>query len=424
MTISFETLKRFYLFTAVFYYFGFMNFLDRMLKGGKADDLMNANAAGTASKQIIGVLLLLLGVVILLKLNKHMLFSMLRASYWWVVLIGFFLASVIWSYEPGISLRRLIAFSTLVVVAFCLVCSFESESLFYFLVKSIVLAALIGLVLVVVAPHIALGGEGERAGTFIGIMGDKNGGARLYAYALLILVGLGKYSQAKHKLMLATLFLCIVLAKSATAIVMVVAGTGLIVLFKSLHTYSPAKNLKRFLFITILISVAATCTYYLYGFLLELLGRDPTLTNRTLIWQLLMISVENEPWLGYGFGAFWSSDAVLGFVERWGFIGNAHSGYFEVLLNGGRVGLAIVILLILKILKDLVRNYITQGSGNLLAALIAIILLQCVVNAVGYIVTNHNSADMLIFTVIAFVASYWLVTSRPGNNPMGKGEYD
>mgnify|MGYP003664823665 CR=1 FL=1 len=414
MKITLDTLKRAYLFTTVFYYFGFLSFTSRLLAGGRADDLMSANASGNAAKQVVGILLLLMGIYLLLKVDKKLLYSMLIKSLWWWVLIAFFLASIYWSYEPGITLRRSIAFITLVIASFCVVAHFNAESLMYFIAKTIFVAAVMGLIYLVISPGNALGGheEGDRANMFLGIMSDKNGGARLYAYGILILVGLGNYRTRNHKIMLAVLGICLIFANSASAIVMVLAGGGLITLFKVMRTNSPNTNLRRVLIITLLLAGAAIAVSFLYAFLLELLGRDPTLTNRTVIWGLLDESIQAESTLGYGFGAFWVSDAVASFVARWSYIGNAHSGYYEVLLYGGYIGLTLVILLILKIVKDLVQGYITSDNNALLAALLAIILLQCIVNYIGFVIMNHNSADMLVFSVISFVAMISTINNR------------
>ena len=413
MKITLDTLKRAYLFTTVFYYLGFLSFTSRLLSG-RADDLMSANASGNAAKQVVGILLLLTGIYLLLKVDKKLLFSMLIKSLWWWVLIGFFLASMYWSYEPGITLRRSIAFITVVVASFCIVAHFNAESLMYFIGKAIFVAAVMGLIYLIISPGSALAGheEGDRANMFIGIMSDKNGGARLYAYGILILIGLGKYRTRNHKFMLAILGTCLILANSASAIVMVLAGSGLITLFKVMRTRSPDINLRRVVIIILLLTVTAVAISFLYTFLLELLGRDPTLTNRTVIWGLLDEYIQAESTLGYGFGAFWVSDAVAGFVDRWSYIGNAHSGYYEVLLYGGYVGLALVVLLILKIIKDLIQGYITSENNSLLAALLAIILLQCVVNYIGFVIMNHNSADMLVFSVISFVAMISIINKK------------
>ena len=82
-------------------------------------------------------------------------------------------------------------------------------------------------------------------------------------------------------------------------------------------------------------------------------------------------------------------------------------------MYGGYIGLALVIILTLKIVKDLVQGYITTKNSELLAALLAIILLQCVVNYIGFVVINHNSPDMLIYSVISFIAMLSISTNVP-----------
>jgi exopolysaccharide production protein ExoQ len=75
-----------------------------------------------------------------------------------------------------------------------------------------------------------------------------------------------------------------------------------------------------------------------------LIGKDPTLTGRTGIWEALFRRVELRPWLGYGFGAFW--------IDPWGpswFIKNevqwaapnAHNGWLDILVQLGVVGLVL-----------------------------------------------------------------------------------
>lgn len=412
MSISVETLKRIFLFLSLFYYAGFLAFFSRLLLGGKGDDLMGASASGNMPKQILGILLLLFGIVLLLRENKQFLFQTLRASYAWALLIGYFIVSIYWSYEPSISMRKLVAFITLLVTAYALVKFFTAETLLLFIANTIFWVAILGLIYVVIEPGQALEGEGARANTFRGIIADKNAGARFYTYGILILVGLGQYRAFRQKCVLAVLFFCIVMANSATAIVMLISGLGLIYLLNALRTNSPTINLQRFVLICTLMLGATVVAAYLYEFLLSALGRDPTLTNRTIIWELLDSYIDDEYWYGYGFGAFWVSDAVLSFVDRWGYIGNAHSGYYEALLHGGVIGLSLVIFVILKTLKDLIRSYITHPQGNLVAALMGIVLLQSVVNFVGFIVINHNSHDMFVFAVVSFISAFLIVERR------------
>ena len=77
---------------------------------------------------------------------------------------------------------------------------------------------------------------------------------------------------------------------------------------------------------------------------LAALGRDPTFTNRTRIWQLALEYIGRRPWFGYGYGGFWRADsadanifwAALGFKTP-----HAHNSWLELALGVGIVGVAI-----------------------------------------------------------------------------------
>jgi O-antigen ligase len=80
---------------------------------------------------------------------------------------------------------------------------------------------------------------------------------------------------------------------------------------------------------------------------LAALGRDPTFTNRTRIWQLALEYIARRPWFGYGYGGFWRADsadanifwAALGFKTP-----HAHNGWLELMLGMGIAGAAIAAL--------------------------------------------------------------------------------
>lgn len=78
------------------------------------------------------------------------------------------------------------------------------------------------------------------------------------------------------------------------------------------------------------------------GGLLQPLGRNATLTGRTLIWQAVL-SLHTNPWFGRGFESFWLGNRL----ERvWHLsvngIQEAHNGYLEVYLNLGWCGLLLL----------------------------------------------------------------------------------
>jgi exopolysaccharide production protein ExoQ len=76
--------------------------------------------------------------------------------------------------------------------------------------------------------------------------------------------------------------------------------------------------------------------------ILESLGRNPTLTGRTLIWKAVLAQPIN-PLVGAGFESFWMGnrmESVWSMSQRG--IQQAHDGYLELYLNLGWIGLALL----------------------------------------------------------------------------------
>lgn len=95
-----------------------------------------------------------------------------------------------------------------------------------------------------------------------------------------------------------------------------------------------------------LVIASLESAYDLKNNVLLLLGRDPSLTNRTELWSILF-DVGSNPMVGSGFMSFWAG-ARLDII--WARLGaavlQAHSGYIEQYLNLGYVGVAFIVLLL------------------------------------------------------------------------------
>ncbi len=82
------------------------------------------------------------------------------------------------------------------------------------------------------------------------------------------------------------------------------------------------------------------------GALLELFGRNPTLTGRTEIWSRCFELVTN-PLLGAGYESFWLGSRL---EKMWTYIegvNQSHNGYVEIYLNLGWIGVALLVLLLI-----------------------------------------------------------------------------
>jgi exopolysaccharide production protein ExoQ len=79
------------------------------------------------------------------------------------------------------------------------------------------------------------------------------------------------------------------------------------------------------------------------------LGKDPTMSGRTGIWQAVLYHIQERPWLGFGRSAFWAQGSIYAIRagERVGaryVPPHAHNGFLDLLLDVGFVGLALFVV--------------------------------------------------------------------------------
>jgi len=89
--------------------------------------------------------------------------------------------------------------------------------------------------------------------------------------------------------------------------------------------------------------------------MLYLIGKDPTLSGRTAIWQAVVPSLLKRPILGYGYQAFWGyahGEVANVAALKGGLPSAAHNGFLDTWLSLGIVGLLLVLFSFLKASRD------------------------------------------------------------------------
>ena len=81
-----------------------------------------------------------------------------------------------------------------------------------------------------------------------------------------------------------------------------------------------------------------------YGYAVQALGRDATLTGRTELWELIL-GMNADPLLGTGFESFFLGNRAkeLQIMFHWA-PNEAHNGYIEICLTLGWIGLGLFVL--------------------------------------------------------------------------------
>ncbi len=93
-------------------------------------------------------------------------------------------------------------------------------------------------------------------------------------------------------------------------------------------------------------------------------GRDPTFTDRTLLWSYL-IKMKTNPVIGTGYESFWLGHRLQELWANFVFLPNqAHNGYLEVYLNLGVVGVLFVALFLIASYRTICKRFSSQPSQS------------------------------------------------------------
>jgi len=97
------------------------------------------------------------------------------------------------------------------------------------------------------------------------------------------------------------------------------------------------------------------------------------------LWELMMAEVAKHPWFGVGYGGFWlgleGAAGQIAYIVRWGYPGQAHNGYIDLLNELGVTGLTLVACAIAAHVRRLVSlAAVDREAARFHAALLVAIL--------------------------------------------------
>ena len=179
------------------------------------------------------------------------------------------------------------------------------------------------------------------------------------------------------------------LSKSATAMVCHIVVVALLLISRVKLMSEKPDRIMVLLISFIPIFLLLEETIGLTDLILDLLGRDSTLTTRVPMWEFLKGMVTN-PIMGTGYYSFWMGERLQ---IIWGFTGRtvnqAHNGYLEQYLNLGYIGVAFIGVIILSGLLKVKRQLsIDYPLGMLCMCFIIVAILYNYTEAMFYGINN------------------------------------
>jgi exopolysaccharide production protein ExoQ len=334
---------------------------------------------------------------------------LLRENIWLAIFFLYCGISILWSDFPDVALKRLIrAMGGLMVIL--VVLSEEDPIAAVGTVLRRCAYVLVPISMLLIKYYRNIGVEYDTwTGSllFVGVGTNKNGLGRLCLVAGVLGVWdiittwrddrVNLLNRGVSIFMTALTVWLLVQSHSATSLAAFVVGTGIIVTLG----LPPLRNNVRYLGTLVLIATAFVVIAGLSN-LIEAtvagLGRNMTFTTRTAIWADLL-ALHTNPIVGVGYDSFWLGDRLDFFVRKYD-INEAHSGYLEVYLDLGAIGLGLLACLALKMFYDakrlMIQNF-TFDYGRLRIAMLVIFALYNVTEA-AYKTTS------LMFFVLLLIA--------------------
>lgn len=386
--------------------FGLMFFLstgavvDLLVAGAEARQGLEVKQSGQL-RMLLWLPVYLLALVFVFR-HLNPIFAFLFKEKTILILMSIVLFSALWaeSFTKSIYSSSQLCIITLFCIA--AIKTFPIEKLLnviYVVLQIIIVMSLIGIVLL---PEYGVSFyNNERA--FRGVFLEKNKLGQVLVYYFVMTFALRKFNVMSNSVFLISCFILLG-NRSATALVLSLFLPCLY--FSTNFAYGNARSVNlNLLLILFLIFLFLSGLLFIYEPLLNLLGKDPTLTGRTDLWQLGIKAFADKPIVGYGYNSFWISESAFGGNQirallTWGPM-SMHNSWFEISLQIGLLGFSLFLFFFLKSLKYSILFINISGKSHISRCLFLLLIIFFVWSLMQNIVLRHQEFNHILLTVIA-----------------------
>ena len=300
-------------------------------------------------------LLLMFGLLTLVNLKKTADFLPYSQLLLLLVALAFF--SALWSLLPGVTIRRAGTLATTLIVAIYFTSRFDFAKAVAIIGEGVMVLVGLSLLAVFLMPHLGVtqpsaeGTDIDIVGTWKGILPHKNSlgwvctaGVQVYAWRFLV----EPERRLRHA---ACVALCIFVAagtRSSTALITIVLSLLLTFVLSTRSRRGIGQAALEWGVVTAL-ALTVVAVVLSPDQVLAIIGKSADMTGRIPLWRDLMVSIQQHPLLGYGYGTFWVDQnperARIWALNPWQ-PPDAHNAYIEITLQLGLIGLAVATLLV------------------------------------------------------------------------------
>jgi len=329
--------------------------------------------------------------------------------------------SMLWSIDPGITTRRAVALLMTTLFGLVLAARYDWNGLVQRLAFVFAALAIFSFLHAFIDPPRAIDNE-IHIGAWRGPWTEKNYLGSQMTRGLVVMMCAFAMKPSRGWLWVPVGLLCfglVVLSTSKTALLASLAAISLFVVLRIFRRF-PVLRIPVVYIVIAGAGVFASLMLLAPDFMFDLIGKDRTLTGRTDIWDAIVLSIKDKPYLGYGYGVYWMDELGPSYYVRlqlqWG-IPSAHNGWMETWLSIGVLGVALFALQFIWTFILAVQRIWRGGSETYFAILIVVVFF--IFSMSESAVLQQNDLSWVIFVAVAaklfsFEKPYW--RNKPREN--------
>ncbi|MGX5654032.1 O-antigen ligase family protein [Geodermatophilus nigrescens] len=278
--------------------------------------------------------------------------------------------TVAWSAAPGQTVRGVLVTVATTLSVCSLAAGLSRAQVLRSMARALQVLIVLGWAAYLAVPSIGTEQEAYHSGAWTGLFAQRNTAAFVLAVSTLLFLFLalvpGTGGRRTWLAWAGVALVTILAAESGTGLAVTVVSCALLLAVTMARRWSRAAKHSVLAGLGAVAAAVALNVAATVSLVTGLLGRDDTLTGRTVIWAAVEPFIAARPVLGYGWQALWTPDAietrVMWATAHFPFP-HAHNSYLDALAQTGAVGLVLLVAVFVTVLVRAAGPLLRDDDG-------------------------------------------------------------